>query len=100
MFIIICLTITLQISARDIIRASKTSYTVAKQRTSSTPVIKINTISKTRASKIKIENQTEQAQFTPAFIKAAKLLSEVVSEYFPLTIQIMYGAESDFVPNT
>lgn len=99
LFIIICSIITLQVSARDIVRASKTSYTIAKQRTNLTPIIRINTISKARASKIKIENQTEQTQFTPAFIKAAKLLSEVVSEDFPLTIQIMYGTKSDFDAN-
>ncbi|MFV0391667.1 MAG: T9SS type A sorting domain-containing protein [Paludibacteraceae bacterium] len=60
-----------------------------------TPVVKINSISKNRASKIRIENQPQQEQYTPAFIKTARLLAEVIPEDFPLTVQIMYATASD-----
>ena len=98
--IILCSIITLQITARDVISSSRTTYAIGKKRTPTTSVIKINTLSKVNALKIKIENQTQQEQFTPAFIKAAKLLTEGVSEDYPLTIQIMYGSPNEFIPST
>ena len=44
--IILCSIITLQITARDVISSSRTTYAIGKKRTPTTSVIKINTLSK------------------------------------------------------
>ena len=61
--IILCSIITLQITARDVISSSRTTYAIGKKRTPTTSVIKINTLSKVNTLKIEIENQTQQEQF-------------------------------------
>lgn len=92
----LCIVTSYQIWANDFVTSSVTYHSLGSKNPTTTSKVKINSISRSKASKIKIENQTQVNAYTPAFIKAAKLLADAISDDFPLTIHIKFGTEADF----